>query len=224
MQYLDPIIGQYQATSLAQPANASVIWLHGLGADGGDFEPMIQELKIPQLRFILPHAPEMPVTLNNGYVMPAWYDLYGLTPNTEEDAQGIAQSQRYLEGLIANEIALDIPARRIVLAGFSQGGAIVLHTALRYPQPLAGVLALSTYLPLKAQLNAEAHPSNQETPIFMAHGTQDTVISLPTNQISREILLNAGYALQFNAYNMAHSVCQQEIADIRAFLQRVLVE
>ena len=225
MHYLPPIIGQYQANILEpQPANATVIWLHGLGADGYDFEPMIQELKIPQLRFVLPHAPEMPVTLNNGYVMPAWYDLYGLTPGTEEDALGIAGSQRYIEELIAQALAQGIKPERVVLAGFSQGGAIALHTALRYAQPLAGILALSTYLPLKAQLVHEASESNRHTPIFMAHGTQDSVITLATNDLSKDFLLKAGYAVQFKAYDMAHSLCAQEISDIRAFLQQVLVE
>lgn len=204
--------------------NASVIWLHGLGADGYDFEPIVYQLELPNIRFILPHAPEIAVTINNGYLMPAWYDLYGLTAGSVEDEVGIKVSQEYVNSLIQIEIERGIPAERIVLAGFSQGGAIALYTALRYPQKLAGVLALSTYLPLKSKLTNETHSANANTPIFMAHGIFDEVISIDTCQISRNLLQNRQFSVTWREYNMAHSVCAEEIADIRDFLQQVLVE
>jgi len=228
MQYLPPIEYIYTPDQTTHrpstPATASVIWLHGLGADGEDFAPVAKELALANVRFILPHAPMQAVTINNGYVMPAWYDLYGLTLGSREDAIGIEQSKRYLEGLISQEIARGIPAHRIVIAGFSQGGAMALYTALRFPERLAGVLALSTYLPLKAQLATEAHPNNVNTPIFMAHGVHDEIIRLETAEVSMQLLKTAGYSLDFHTYAMTHSVCMQEISDIRAFLQQVLVE
>ncbi len=206
--------------------NASVIWLHGLGADGHDFEPIAQQLlqpqHLPNVRFILPHAPEMAVTRNNGYVMPAWYDIYGIIPVNREDETGIQASQRTINALIQTEIDRGIPSERIVLAGFSQGGAIALHTALRYPQRLGGVLALSTYLPLHAKLATEASPANANTPIFMAHGVFDDVISLEMSQISRDLLQNRQYLVSWHEYQMTHSVCAEEITDIERFLQQVL--
>ena len=206
------------------PLNASVIWLHGLGADGYDFEPVIELLNLPYIKFILPHAPYRPVTLNNGYEMRAWYDIFGLTPDSPQDANGIHAMQVELEALIAHEIALGIPASRIVLAGFSQGGAMVLHTATRYREKLAGVLALSTYLPLRDQLLSEHHPANKNTPIWMAHGVDDSVITLNTALTARDALLSAGFNVNWQTYPMAHSVSEAEIADIRAFLQSVLPE
>ena len=180
MNYKPPL--ELITNSNANKIDASIIWLHGLGADGYDFEPIVQQLlqqpNLPNVRFILPHAPEMAVTRNNGYMMPAWYDIYGVTGNSKEDEAGIKTSQNYINALIQKELDKGIASERIVLAGFSQGGAIALHTALRYPQRLAGVLALSTYLPLKSTLAAEAHPANADIPIFMAHGTFDNVISL----------------------------------------------
>ena len=206
--------------------DASVIWLHGFGTDGYDFEPVVQRLlqqpDLPTVRFILPHAPEIAITHNNGYMMPAWYDIYGLTGNSKEDASGIKTSQEYINALIQKELGKGIASERIVLAGFSQGGAIALHTALRYPQRLAGVLALSTYLPLKSTLVAEAHPANADLPIFMAHGTFDNVISLETCSISLNILKNCQFPVTWREYNMAHSVCAEEIADILIFLKQVL--
>lgn len=204
--------------------NASVIWLHGLGADGYDFEPIVEQLKLPNVRFILPHAPDIAVTINNGYVMPAWYDLYGLTTGSKEDESGIRLSQEYINSLINIEINRGVPAERIVLAGFSQGGAIALHTALRYPQRLGGVLALSTYLPLKSKLADEAHSANMDVPIFVAHGIFDEVISMDTCQSSLDLLQSRQFSVTWRTYNMAHSVCAEEIADIRDFLQQVLVE
>lgn len=206
--------------------NASVIWLHGLGADGYDFEPVIEQLlRLPalsQVRFILPHAPDMPVTLNRGYVMPAWYDVYGTIPIVKEDESGIKASEEYIKQLINNEINRGIPNERIILAGFSQGGAIALHTALRYPVKLGGVLALSTYLPLHSQLADEAHAANLKTPIFMAHGIYDDVISLEMSVISRNLLQSRQYFVNWHEYNMAHSLCSEEIEDIQNFLQQVL--
>jgi phospholipase/carboxylesterase len=177
---------------------------------------------LPNVRFILPHAPEMPVTRNNGYVMPAWYDIYGITPISKEDASGIQASQQYIDALIENEINRGIASERIVLAGFSQGGAIALHTALRQPNKLAAVLALSTYLPLQATFNKEVNPANAQTPIFMAHGIFDDIISLEMAKASAELLSNHSYPVQWHEYNMAHSLSNEEIADIEKFLHQVL--
>lgn len=206
--------------------NASVIWLHGLGADGYDFEPVVKQLlkpnALPNVRFILPHAPDMAVTRNNGYVMPAWYDIYGVIPVQQEDEAGIQASQRYIDALIQTEIDRGISSNRIVLAGFSQGGAIALHTALRYPHKLAGVLALSTYLPLHSKLSTEGHAANKNIPIFMAHGVFDDVISLDMSKLSRNLLQDTQYHVSWHEYRMAHSVCTEEIADIQQFLKQVL--
>lgn len=203
-------------------ANASIIWLHGLGADGHDFEPIVTALDLPEVRFILPHAPYRVVTLNNGYEMRAWYDIYGLSPDSPQDEPGIRQSQNEIEALISLEKTRGIEARRIVLAGFSQGGAIALHTALRHEDSLAGVLALSSYLPLKTRLKDEAHIANQGLPIFMAHGSFDNIISMETAQLSAQLLLSRNYRLAWHEYAMAHSVCNEEIADIRNFLCSIL--
>ncbi|HSH86657.1 MAG TPA: dienelactone hydrolase family protein [Methylophilus sp.] len=205
-----------------QALNACVIWMHGLGADGHDFEPVVQMLNLPHIRFILPHAPYRPVTLNNGYEMRAWYDIFGLQPDSPQDEVGIQEMQVTINAMIESEISKGIPSNRIVLAGFSQGGAMALYTATRFTQPLAGVLGLSTYLPLKNKLVSEQHPSNRQTPIWMAHGRADTVITLATAEASKEVLKAAGYSLEWHEYAMAHSVCEQEINDIRSFLLRVL--
>ncbi|MEZ0209827.1 MAG: alpha/beta hydrolase [Methylophilus sp.] len=202
--------------------SATVIWMHGLGADGHDFEPVVQMLNLPHIRFILPHAPYRPVTLNNGYEMRAWYDIFGLQPDSPQDEVGIQEMQVTINAMIESEISKGIPSNRIVLAGFSQGGAMALYTATRFTQPLAGVLGLSTYLPLKNKLVSEQHPSNRQTPIWMAHGRADTVITLATAEASKEVLKAAGYSLEWHEYAMAHSVCEQEINDIRSFLLRVL--
>lgn len=222
MKYQKPLEIIHPVPNVTSKINASVIWLHGLGADGHDFSPIAEQLSLPNIRFILPHAPSMPVTINNGYMMPAWYDLYGLTPGSQEDEEGIRASQNYINSLIKIEIDKGIPPSRIVLAGFSQGGAIALHTALRYPQKLAGVLALSTYLPLKSKLNTEALAANADTPIFMAHGIYDDVISLETSKVSLNLLQNRQIPVTWHQYGMAHSVCIEEIDDIRNFLQQVL--
>lgn len=196
----------------------SVIWLHGLGADGNDFVPIVEMLNLPQLRFILPHAPYRKVTINNGYEMRAWYDLFGLTVGSHEDEAGIIETQTIIEQLIQGELDKGIPSHKIVIAGFSQGGAIALHTALRYQQPLAGVIALSTYLPLKSSFPNERSPQNQQTPIFMAHGRNDDVISLETSRISLALLQAEQYQVAWHEYAMAHSVSMDEVDDIRSFL------
>lgn len=202
--------------------NASVIWLHGLGANGHDFEPIVKMLNCPHIRFILPHAPERAVTLNQGYIMPAWYDLYGLTAEARTDEAGINESSNYVKSLIAQEVARGVPSNRIVLAGFSQGGAVVLHTATRHAEPLAGVMALSTYLPLGQQLQTHRSDTNQNIPWFMAHGDGDAVIQLETARTSYELLKQSGFAVKFHTYSMAHQVCEAEIADIEAYLLQQL--
>lgn len=205
--------------------DSAVIWLHGLGADGHDFAPVVPELGLPpgaKIRFIFPHAPMLPVTINGGYVMPAWYDVKSLDLSQQEDVPGIRSSQQRLEALIRHEIERGIASTRIVLAGFSQGGAIALHTGLRYAAPLAGVLALSTYLPLPRTLKAEASPANTALPVFMAHGTADSVIPLAHGAASRELLRQEGYPVEWHEYPMTHSVCAEEITDIGTWLTRVL--
>ena len=198
---------------------AAVIWLHGLGADGHDFEPIVPELELEKpVRFIFPHAPIRPVTINQGMRMRAWYDILQLGGGPEDEA-GLRASQKLTEELIR---AQRLPANRIVLAGFSQGGAIVLLAGLRYPERLAGVMALSTYLPLAGTLAAERSAANRETPIFMAHGRNDDLIPMQRAQASREYLQKLGYAIEWHDYPMPHSVCAPEIADLSSFLARVL--
>lgn len=205
-----------------EDATGCVIWLHGLGADGYDFEPVVEMLNLPHIHFILPHAPYKNITMNNGYEMRAWYDLFGLSKDSPQDAAGIEASRVEIEALIAHANALGIPTHRIALAGFSQGGAIALHTALRYTHSLAGVLALSTYLPLKHTLPAQKSVENQSIPIFMAHGDADEVIRIETALGSRQQLLDNGYAIEWHEYPMAHSVNADEIADIRQLLLKIM--
>jgi phospholipase/carboxylesterase len=201
---------------------ASVIWLHGLGADGQDFVPVVGMLDLPDFRFILPHAPYRKVTINNGYEMRAWYDLYSLEAGHPEDAAGIRASKTYIENLIERELTRGIPSHKIILAGFSQGGAIVLHTGLRYPKQLAGIVALSTYLPLNASLSVEKSAANQDTPIFMAHGIQDDIISLTTAQATLKRLQAEKYQVDWHEYPIAHSVSIDEIDEIRTFLRSII--
>ena len=201
---------------------ASVIWLHGLGADGDDFVPVINMLNLNKVRFVLPHAPIRKITRNNGVEMRAWYDVFGLTIDSREDALGIKQSQLYVESLINAEISRGIPANKIVIAGFSQGGAMALHIALRFKQSLAGVIALSAYCPLQATLANEKTSENQAIKLFMAHGSHDEVITMQTCQTSVKALQNAQYLIDWHEYAMEHTVCAQEIEDIRQFLMRTL--
>jgi len=199
-----------------------VIWLHGLGADGFDFVPIVEELRLPAtlpVRFIFPHAAPRPVTINNGYVMRAWYDIKGFGPERAEDEAGIRESEVVVKRYIEQEIAQGIPAGKIVIAGFSQGGAIALQTALRHQQRLAGVMALSTYLPLAASLPAEAAAANRDVPILMCHGAQDPVVPAKMGEASRDALQMLGYSIEWRSYPMEHSVCMEEVADISKWLQ-----
>jgi phospholipase/carboxylesterase len=199
---------------------SSVIWLHGLGADGHDFEPIVPELGLAQpVRFIFPHAPVRPVTINQGMRMRAWYDIYQFGGGPEDEA-GIRASQGLVEQIISGEKKRG--AAKIVLAGFSQGGAIVLQTALRHGERLAGVLALSTYLPLAATVAAERSEANRDLPIFMAHGQYDDIVPLARAEASRRALEALGYPVEWRTYPMPHSVCPPEIGHISAFLERVL--
>jgi phospholipase/carboxylesterase len=205
----------------SQPIKQSVIWLHGLGADGHDFSPIVPELNMPNTRFIFPHAPHRPITMNNGYEMRAWYDLYGLTLQNKQDEAGMRAMQKEIELLIQSEIKQGIPANKIVLAGFSQGGAMAFFAALRYPEKLAGILALSTYVSLKEKLADEACRANRGIPIFMAHGIFDSIITLDTCNVSRQLLEDLNYNVDWHEYPMAHSVCTEEIEDIAHFLKQV---
>jgi phospholipase/carboxylesterase len=207
---------------------ASVIWMHGLGADGNDFVPIVNELglsRAPPIRFIFPHAAMRPVTINNGHVMRAWYDvsLGDLEGNSRKaDERGVRESQAAIEALIARENQRGIASEDILLAGFSQGGAMALQTGLRHSQPLAGVMALSTYLPLAESFKQEASPANTKTPVFMAHGTLDPVVPYAMGSNSRKLLIAAGYDVEWHEYPMQHSVCLEEIQDVGAWLGRVL--
>ena len=207
--------------------SASVIWLHGLGADGNDFVPIISELDLsgcPGIRFIFPSAPSMPVTVNGGYVMPAWYDIVGRNLTDQEDASGIQKSAVAIIQLIEREASRGIAYDNIVLAGFSQGCAMVLHIGLRFPHKLAGMIALSGYLPLAMSANLEKHSANQTTPIFMGHGEYDSVVIPERAQASYALLEKMGYQVSWNEYPMEHSVNQEELADISHFLQGVLIK
>ena len=204
---------------------AAVIWLHGLGADGNDFAGLVPELDLEgcaPIRFVFPHAPSIPVTLNGGYVMPAWYDIMGLNLVDRQDAPGIQKSERAITALIEHEVARGIPYERIVLAGFSQGCAMALHTGLRLPHRLAGIMALSGYLPLADRFATERMQANAHTPVFMAHGTQDPVVVLARGENSRDALAAMGHTVQWHTYPMQHAVHPREIADIAAFLKQVL--
>jgi phospholipase/carboxylesterase len=209
----------------AASPNAAVIWLHGLGADGHDFEPIVSEIVRPReraWRFIFPHAPVRPVTINGGMPMRAWYDLQGLDRRAAEDAAGFRDTDVQVRQLIVNQGERGVPANRIVLAGFSQGGAVSLYTVPRFPEKLAGVLALSCYLPMMGSFAADRVPYNNATPIFMAHGQADNVLPMSLGAQSRDFLKSQGYAVEWHDYPMPHSVCAAEIADIREFLFRVL--
>ena len=205
--------------------DAAVIWMHGLGADGNDFAPVIPELGLPPalgIRFVFPHAPPRPVTINGGYVMRAWYDIVGSDLTTRGDEAGIRDSQQRVEQLVAREKARGIAASRIVLAGFSQGGVIALQTGLRHTERLAGIMALSTYLALPQALAAEANAANRDVPIFMAHGTGDHVILHAWAEQSRRTLEARGYNVEWHDYPMPHSLCLEEVRDLAAWLKKVL--
>jgi len=221
---LDELLPAIEVETAAVP-RFSVIWMHGLGADGSDFEAVVPELGLarsPGVRFVFPHAPHMPVTCNGGYVMPAWYDIFGTDLVSRQDAAGIRASGQAITALIEREMARGIPASRIVLAGFSQGCAMALHTGLRFPKTLAGIMALSGYLPLAEHFAAERAAANAHTAIFMAHGSQDPVVAPARGEASRDLLASLGYTVQWHSYPMPHSLHPREVADIADFLRQVL--
>jgi len=225
MQYTRTETANSVVLTPAVPATAAVIWLHGLGADGNDFVPIVPELQLPEslpVRFVFPHASMRPVTINNGYVMRAWYDIKGLALSAAEDEVGIRESEHRVRDCIQHELEAGIAANKIVIAGFSQGGAIALQTALRYPQRLAGVMALSTYLPLRTMLAAEASKANRDVPILMCHGRQDPVVPMQLGATSRDALKALGFAVEWQEYAMEHSVCLQEIVHIGQWLRAQL--
>lgn len=219
-QYLDTV-------ELDPPvaAKSSIIWLHGLGADGHDFEPVVPELGLPPelgARFVFPHAPQRPVSINAGFVMRAWYDIRDVSYTRDEDEEAIRQSGVAISDLVQRERDRGIPSSRIVLAGFSQGGAIALHAGLRYPERLAGIAALSCYLVLSETLAAEASEANRSVPMFVAHGSLDPLVPMALGEASREKLEGLGYAIEWHDYPMVHCVCLEEMRDIGAWLRTVL--
>jgi phospholipase/carboxylesterase len=209
----------------APSPRAAVIWMHGLGADGYDFVDIPPLLRLPEslaVRFVFPHAPMQPVTINGGMVMRAWYDVRHDAGARREDEAGIRASQQHIEALIAREKARGVTTARLVLAGFSQGGAMALHTGLRHGEPLAGIMALSCFLPLAERLAGEASAANRDTPIFLAHGTHDPVIPLVRARHAHEVLAGLGYRVEWHEYPMPHSVCDAELRDIGAWLAKIL--
>jgi phospholipase/carboxylesterase len=206
------------------PATASIIWLHGLGADGHDFESIVQSLDLRDLnlRFIFPHAPFRQISINAGMKMRAWYDIYTLERMDLEDEAGIKESAQGIDALIQAELDAEIPSERIILAGFSQGGAMALYCGLRYSKPLAGILALSAYLPLLSKLKVEANNANRNTPLMVAHGSWDPVVPIAFGQMSVAALEKLGYAVDWRTYLMQHEVCQKEIHDIAVWLRKSL--
>ncbi|HZW26010.1 MAG TPA: alpha/beta fold hydrolase [Gallionella sp.] len=212
------ILSHIAVESGKQPRH-SIIWLHGLGADGNDFVPVADELELPAaIRYIFPHAPQRPVTINGGYVMRAWYDIASQNIGARQDEAGIRASQADIEALIAQEVARGVAPQNIFLAGFSQGGAIALHTALRQKEPLGGVLALSAYLPLSDITPGETQPNALRTPVFMAHGRSDTIVPYALGKSSKDALEKLGCEVEWHEYAMPHSVCTEELQDIQNWL------
>lgn len=219
---MSELLSCLEIESSTEKSSHSIIWLHGLGADGHDFEPIVEELKLTlPIRFIFPHAPDMPVTINNGMRMPAWYDITSSQIDNQPDEVGIRTSQKSLLALIEKEIARGIKSHNIILAGFSQGGAIALHTGLRYDKPLAGIMGLSTYLPLLNTVENEIHEANRGTPIFLAHGSYDQVIPLQLATTTNACLHKFNYTAELKTYPMEHSVCPEEIDDISDWINRL---
>jgi phospholipase/carboxylesterase len=213
------------AFETADEPPSAVIWMHGLGADGHDFAPIVPELALPRslaVRFVFPHAPMRPITINNGWVMRGWYDVRDIDGERREDEAGVHASGEAIEALIMRENGRGVATSRIVLAGFSQGGAMALHTGLRHAERLAGIMALSCFLPLASRLEHEGSAANRDVPIFQAHGTDDAVIPLARGRRTAERLRQLGYAVEWREYRMAHAVCNHEIRDIGAWLARVL--
>ncbi len=220
-----PLLDSIELETAPHPTHA-VIWLHGLGADGNDFAPIVPELDLegaPAIRFVFPHAPVRPVSINSGMPMRAWYDIVHADLVRREDEQGLRDSQQLVQALIARENERGIPTGNIVLAGFSQGCAMTLQVGPRLDQKLAGMVGLSGYMPLAAHFNAERHNANQDTSIFLAHGTQDPVVELARGQAAHQQLQELGYSVTWKTYNMPHSVCVEEIDDVAQFLRKVLV-
>ena len=207
-----------------KPSHA-VIWLHGLGADGNDFVPVVKELKLPRLgiRFVFPHAPMRPVTINGGFVMRAWYDIAYQELAFKEDERGLRESQKLIEELIVRENTRGIPSSRIVLAGFSQGGVMTFQTGLRQSKPLAGLMALSSYVPMSPMIEVERNAASNSVPVFMGHGITDNIVPLALGKMSRDTLTKLGYKVDWHQYTMPHSVCAEELADIGVWLKRVLL-
>lgn len=208
-----------------EPATACVIWLHGLGADGHDFAALLPQLRLPpdhRIRFIFPHAPTRPITLNGGMEMPGWYDIYGLDRNSKQDETGIRETTERVHALIAEQIAQGIASENIMLAGFSQGGAIALFAGLTCPKKLGGIMALSTYLPIATVFARERHAHNHSTPVLLIHGTQDYVVPLAFAEIAKELLTEYRYPLTWQTYPMAHSVCPDEILLIHQWILKQL--
>jgi len=209
------------------PAKAAVIWMHGLGADGHDFEPVVPHLGLDPraaVRFVFPHAPSIPVTLNGGFVMPAWYDIRDVDLKNRHDEAGIRASAKKIEALIAREVERGVPTRRIVLAGFSQGGAMAVHVALRHAQPLAGLMALSTYLVCGDSIEAELSAANRGLPTFCAHGTEDPMVRYERGVALKQRLIAVGCDVTWREYAMPHAVCMEEIAEIGEWLRARLAE
>jgi phospholipase/carboxylesterase len=217
------LLPSIEVDTAPNPSHA-VIWLHGLGADGNDFVPIVRELGLTGLaiRFIFPHAPLQAVTINGGYVMRAWYDIGYEDLSLREDEKGVRESEQTVAQIIAGLGERGISPERVILAGFSQGGAIALQTGLRYPERLGGILALSTYLPLPDKVAAERHESNRDIPVFMAHGTEDPIVPLKLAQASCTRILNLGYAVEWHEYRMPHAVCPEEIWDVSGWLRRLV--
>lgn len=212
----------YVEVNPAQTAKATVIWLHGLGDSGNGFAPIVPELKLPDelaIRFIFPHAPVRPITINNGYQMRAWYDIKSMQLDKRADATGVRESAELVQALIEQEMASGIPADKIVLAGFSQGGVIALHLGPRFEQQLAGIMALSTYMSEPSTLTAQAHPANQQTPILMCHGRSDDVVPMDYGQQAYKQLQECQYQVEWHDYPMQHNVCLEELDTISNWLQ-----
>ncbi|MCG8433393.1 MAG: alpha/beta hydrolase [Gammaproteobacteria bacterium] len=206
----------------AAEVKKTIIWLHGLGADGHDFEPIVPEFSLPDsVRFVFPHAPARPITANNGVPMRGWYDIVSFDKSGRADAAGIEESSQAIRALIARENERGVPAENIILAGFSQGGAIALHLGLRYSERLAGIIGLSTYLPLRAEFDAADKKANLQTPIFMAHGSLDNVLIPTWGEESSEFLKSRNYDVEWHEYPMMHQVCMQELHDLSAWIKRV---
>lgn len=219
-----PLLEAIEVQTAPNPTVA-IIWMHGLGADGNDFVPLVRELDLkglPAIRFVFPHANTMPVTINGGYVMRAWYDIIGTDLVRREDEAGLRASQAQVEALIAREKARGIPASRIILAGFSQGCAMTLQTGLRHPETLAGMMCLSGYVPLSAKVQTERTKESLATPIFMVHGRGDGVIPIARAEQSRDLLKSLGYQIEWHEYMMQHSLCAEEIEHIGAWLKKVI--